>query len=124
MSESDVELTLRGTVVNSNREDILEKEGHKDDAGKTEYFAMPWLALDEMAEVMTFGAQKYDLFNFRKGMKYGRLWSAAFRHMVAWWRGEENDRETGKSHLAHALCCIGMLLEIQKLGRGEDNRCE
>ncbi len=106
------------------RLEILKQEGHKDDDGKTLYFAMPWVALDEMAEVMTFGAQKYALFNFRKGMKYSRLWSAAIRHLVAWWRGEENDPETGKSHLAHALCCIGMLLEIKKLNRGEDDRCK
>ena len=106
------------------RLEVLKKEGHKDDDGKTLYFAMPWVALDEMAEVMTFGVGKYALFNFRKGMKYSRLWSAAIRHLVAWWRGEENDPETGKSHLAHALCCIGMLSEIQKLNRGEDDRCK
>lgn len=123
MEQAQEQLILERQQLES-RQDLLQKEGHKDDSGKTLYFAMPWLALDEMAEVMTFGAQKYALFNFRKGMKYSRLWSATLRHLVAWWRGEENDKETGKSHLAHALCCIGMLLEIQILKRGEDDRCK
>lgn len=109
-----------------NRAEVMREEGHKDDFGKTNFFAAPWLALTEAADVMTFGASKYHLFNFRKGMKYSRLWSAALRHMVAWWRGEENDPESGKNHLAHAICCLTMLREIQILERGKDDRdpCE
>jgi hypothetical protein len=108
--------------MNVSREAVMREEGHKDDFGKTNFFAMPWLSVTEAADVMTFGAKKYAMFNFRKGMKYSRLWSAALRHMVAWWRGEENDPESGENHLAHAICCLTMLREVQILERGEDDR--
>ena len=110
------------TYVEKTREQILAQEGHKDDDGKTNWFAMPMDALNEMAEVMTFGAKKYEMFNYRKGMKYSRLWSAALRHLFKWWRGEQADPETGKSHLAHAMCCIGMLRDSEIINKGTDDR--
>lgn len=111
-----------GRLGGRSREEVMREGGHKDDFGKTNHFAMPWLAVSEAADVMTFGAEKYAMFNFRKGMKYSRLWSAALRHMIAWWRRDENDDESGINHLAHAICCLLMLREIQIIERGEDDR--
>jgi hypothetical protein len=100
----------------------MRSEGHKDDFGKTSWFSAPWAAMNEMAEVMTFGARKYETFNYRKGMKASRLFSAAVRHLFSWWRGEQNDPESGKSHLAHAACCILMLRDIEIVGTVQDDR--
>lgn len=105
-----------------NREEILESGGHKDDDGRTPFFFLPWDALAEVAYVMQYGAKKYAAGNYRKGMKSSRLFSACMRHWVAWWRGEKNDPETGKSHLAHAACCVLMLLESEIIGTNQDDR--
>lgn len=113
---------LPNDILVKDREDKIRSEGHKDDFGKTNWFSVAWLGLSEMADVMTFGASKYETFNFRKGMKASRLFSAAIRHLFAWHRGEEKDEESGLSHLAHAACCILMLRDIEILGTVEDDR--
>jgi hypothetical protein len=71
---------------------------------------------------MTFGAKKYDDRNYSKGMKWGRLFGAAMRHLWAFWLREEADKETGKSHLAHAICCCMMLRELTKTHKEFDDR--
>lgn len=115
--------SLPKDILTTNREDLMRSVGHKDDFEKTNYFALPWDALNEVAEVMTFGAQKYKVHNFRlPGMKSSRLFSASLRHMYAWVRGEEKDLESGKSHLAHAACCILMLRDKEIIGTDEDDR--
>lgn len=61
-------------------------------------------------KVLQFGATKYGERNWEKGIHYSRLYSAAIRHLNAWFEGEDSDKETGLSHLAHATCCILFLL--------------
>jgi hypothetical protein len=113
---------MRARFEGPERDEILARQGHKDDDGKLDWAALPWDALEEVAEVMHFGAQKYERFNFRKGMGSLRLWSAALRHLRSWYRRDEVDPETGKSHLAHAVCCILMLRETEMIGTSEDDR--
>lgn len=84
--------------------------GTKDDDGKPRTDLLPFGALTEVAYVMTFGASKYAAYNWH-GLSVSRLFAAALRHLWAWWRGEDNDPETGRSHLAHAACCVLMALE-------------
>lgn len=67
-------------------------------------------ALEETAKVLTYGAEKYEVYNWAKGIKYSRVYGALLRHLWAWWRREENDAETGLNHLAHAMCCLMFLL--------------
>lgn len=113
---------MAGRLEEIPRDVLIRQQGHKDDYEKVNYFCVPWEAVNEMAEVMTFGAKKYEQYNFRKGMKASRLFSAAIRHLYAWLRREEVDPESGKSHLAHAACCVLMLRDIEMLGKVEDDR--
>ena len=105
-----------------DREKIIEREGHKDDSGKPAFFYLPWVALEDVARVMEYGANKYAAGNYQKGMSHHRYFSACVRHLVSWWKKEDIDPESGLPHLAHAACCILMLLENWKMGRGSDNR--
>lgn len=67
-------------------------------------------ALEQLASVLTFGAKKYAAHNWRKGLQYSRLVAAAMRHIQAFNDGEDNDPESGLSHVAHAMCCMMFLL--------------
>lgn len=91
--------------------------GSKDDAEKPRTDLLPVAPLVEVAHVFGFGAKKYDAYNWR-GLSVSRLYGAALRHLFAYWRGEDNDPETGRSHLAHAACCVLMAL-AQMLERPE-----
>ena len=94
----------------------------KADDAKTRYDLLPPELLEETAKVLTFGAQKYSAHNWAQGASGSRYFSAMMRHMWAWWRGEDNDPETGFSHLAHAACCLSFLIAYQRRGLGEDDR--
>lgn len=95
----------------------------KFDQGKPRLSLLPINAVMEAAGVMTFGAQKYGDKNWMQGdMRVTRLWDAAMRHMSAFLNGEDIDPESGKSHLAHAICNMSMMHEIVRSGCGNDDR--
>lgn len=94
----------------------------KHDAEKVRYELLPSHALDQVAKVFTFGARKYADENYLKGTGWRRYIGAALRHLHAFARGEDNDPETGVSHLAHLACCALMLLELQRVKTGTDDR--
>jgi hypothetical protein len=104
------------------REEVPVPKFVKDDNTKTRYDLLPPELLEETAKVLTFGAQKYSAHNWAQGASWSRYFSAMMRHMWAWWRGEDNDPETGFSHLAHAACCLSFLIAYQRRGLGEDDR--
>ena len=93
--------------------------GYKNDQGKTRWGLLGYKAIEEIANVMTFGANKYAPYNWAKGMSYERVFSALQRHLVAWYNGEDLDGETGLNHLAHAGCCLMFLLSYQLWGYDE-----
>lgn len=103
-------------------QEIENNEASKYDTGKPPLSLLPTAPLLEVAKVLAFGAEKYARHNWRKGMAYSRLIDAALRHILAFNEGENNDPETGLSHLAHTLCCINFLLEYVLQGTGEDDR--
>jgi hypothetical protein len=71
---------------------------------------LPREALVEIAKGFGFGAGKYGRFNWRKGLKWSRVYSALQRHLVAWNAGDDKDPESGLNHLAHAGCNLMFLL--------------
>jgi|TARA_R110000868_G_scaffold178785_5_gene418634 hypothetical protein len=101
---------------------MSQNEGQKFDREKTRYDLLPPELLEGTAQILTFGANKYGDRNWELGMSWGRPFGALMRHMWAWWRGEANDPETGKSHLWHASCCIAFLMAYENRGIGTDDR--
>ena len=97
-------------------------EGKKDDEGKEPYDLLAPEMLDGVSKVLAFGARKYAPRNWERGMRWGRVYAAAMRHMWKWWRGEGVDSETGMSHLWHACCCLMFLIAYETRGVGEDDR--
>jgi hypothetical protein len=91
-------------------------------ASKPRLDLLPPAAMEQIAEVLTFGAEKYGANNWCRGARWGRYYAALLRHLFAWWRGEDCDAETGLSHLAHAGCCLLFLMEYQRNGWGSDDR--
>ena len=96
--------------------------GRKDDDGKVPLDLLAPEFLYGTAEVLKFGAQKYEAYNWAKGMKWSRVFAALMRHMWKWWSGEKLDPETGLSHLWHASCCLMFLVAYEERGTGDDDR--
>lgn len=98
------------------------KEGVKHDEGKYPLHLLPVEVLEEVSRVLDFGSRKYQDWNWAKGFKWSRLYSASLRHLFAHMRGEDKDPETGISHLAHATCNLLFLMYHELHKKGEDDR--
>jgi len=91
--------------VNSNEKG----SGARYNDGKPDYSLIPLNTLKDEALVWEYGKQKYNAWNWTKGMVWSVPLACALRHLAAWQAGEENDQESGLPHLAHAMCNLRML---------------
>ena len=81
---------------------------------KATTFFIPALAVFKLGAVMALGARKYGPFNWRKDpIKASTYKEAIVRHLEAWIDGEEEDEESGQSHLAHVMGCAAILIDAQ-----------
>ena len=89
--------------------------GPKYDQDKLRYDLVPPIATKALAEVLTFGAQKYAPNSWQNVPEGERRYTAALmRHFEAYRAGEELDPETLLSHLSHVLCNAAFLLHFQE----------
>ena len=90
------------------------REPKKFDTDKPRYDLLPPKALGLLVDCLTYGAKKYDDYNWRKdgGIDPNRLFAATQRHLFAWKDGEVMDKESGLPHLAHAATNLLMMLDL------------
>ena len=100
----------------------MAKEFTKFDNKKPRYELIHPKALDELAKILTHGAKKYDDSNWHKCPNWTRYFGACMRHMWAWLGGEDLDKESGFSHLGHAMCCIMFLISFKEISPERDDR--
>ena len=82
-------------------------EGIKYDQDKTKWELLPWDEVEEVVEVLMLGAKKYAPDNWKVvPHAKNRYFDASIRHILSAFNGEIDDSETGKQHLAHAVCCL------------------
>lgn len=101
---------------------MSELSGKKFDGEKVDMDLLSPYAMEKIAQVMTYGKQKYGRDNWRGGIVYSRLLAAVMRHINAYRKGETLDPETGLSHLSHASCGLMMLLEFEETRPELDDR--
>lgn len=103
---------------------VKEKEFQKNDTGKPTFELLPLDLFADVNKVLEHGAKKYGINNWRKkeGFKLSRAYNALLRHLIAWWAGENNDKETEISHLAHAMCNLIFLMYHFKNNKEADDR--
>lgn len=62
--------------------------------------------IELVSRVRMFGSKKYSRNNWKGCFATTRSLAAALRHLFAYLNGEDNDPESGLSHLGHAICSI------------------
>jgi hypothetical protein len=90
--------------------------------GKLALDQLPIKFLRGVAAVLNFGMLKYAKDNWKQGTDWSEFYGSTQRHLLAWWDGEDNDPESGLSHLAHAACNIAFLIYYQDRNVGKDDR--
>lgn len=85
----------------------------KDTKGKAKWDLLPWDLVEQTVDVLTFGADKYAPEAWRQETKSDDYFAALMRHIVAYRKGEVIDPESGKTHLAHAMCNLIFIHELE-----------
>jgi len=93
-------------------------DGLKNDSGKILtsllYNGVP-NALMGAAEVLTFGAVKYEAHSWKK-VKAERYLDAFYRHMYQMHNGETHDEDSGLPHIDHAVTNLLFIRELMSAG--------
>ena len=89
--------------------------GLKYDDGKARFDLIEPEFEEDIANILTMGANKYAP-NSWQHVEDGknRYYAALRRHLNAWRKGEKIDRESGMSHLAHAACNVMFLMHFER----------
>lgn len=90
---------------------------------KPKVSCVPPSAFIHLGQAMSDGEKKYGLMNWRDSEVIASIYyDAAFRHLMAWWDGEEEAEDSGAKHLAHVMACCAILLDAHENGNLIDDR--
>jgi hypothetical protein len=102
---------------------MAEKErADRHNKNKTRFDLVPKYALEQIAKVMTKGAEKYAPYNWAKGMPWSECEASMRRHLEAYASGEDFDPESGLYHLAHAAVNAMFIVEYYRSRPEFDDR--
>ncbi len=103
----------------------MDKTNPKDLVGikKPRLSLIPPAGLVYAAMALANGAEKYGSYNWRDKKIQSMIYlEACMRHVLSYQDGEDNARDSGLSHLAHALACLLILIDAKESGCIIDNR--
>ena len=86
----------------------------KADAGKTRPTLVPPSLVEAVARVREYGCSKYNDPENWKRVEPERYIDALYRHLLAYLKGEKNDKESGLPHLWHLACNAAFLIEMEQ----------
>ena len=78
--------------------------GTRYNKNKPKWSLVPQTALLPMVKVLEFGATKYGVGNWAKGLSVREICESLKRHLDSFMEGEDNDTESGLSHIGHMQC--------------------
>lgn len=96
----------------------------KHDEGKYDPTMISVELIELLSRVRMFGAKKYARGQWKKGFKITRSLAAVLRHIYAYMNGEDNDPESGLSHLGHAVAGLEHAIYDAKHHPENDDRKE
>lgn len=86
----------------------------KADAGKPRPLLVPVSLVEAVTAIREYGCLKYTDPENWKQVSSERYKNAAYRHWLAYLKGEKTDKESGYPHLWHLACNIAFLIEMEE----------
>lgn len=91
--------------------------------GKLRPTLIDWQSLKPLLEVLEYGAEKYERDNWKKGMPITDISDSLMRHLISFLNGEDEDEESGISHIGHIMANAMFLQYVMDNKKEEfDNR--
>jgi len=83
----------------------------------------PTFAREQMAKVLTRGAEIHGAREWEDGRKWSEVIAALERHLIAFKDGKDYDQESGLLHIAHVMTQAAFLTEYYRIyPQGDDRR--
>ena len=112
--------------IDADFADPVRKDTNPKDAigiRKAPISTVPGAVVMEIGLGLLEGACKYRRHNYRSvGVRASVYYDACFRHLVAWWEGENTDPDSGLPHIAKLLSSGAVLRDAQLQGMLVDDR--
>lgn len=84
---------------------------------------IPQQVIGEVGIALMEGARKYGRHNYRSaGVRASVYFDAAWRHLAAWWEGQDIDPDSGLSHISKAIAGLVVLRDSMMSGNLTDDR--
>ena len=122
-----IDLATQVQTLTEDRKNVLTmKDTNPKDAigiSKAPLSTIPSGVLMELGIAMLEGALKYGRHNYRiAGVRASVYYDALARHMLDWWEGMDNDKDSGMSHLIKAIATLTVLRDAQMCDMMHDDR--
>lgn len=106
------------------REKLKESKALRYNQGKRKWALVDFKSLEPMVEVLEYGEEKYASWNWMKGQEVTAICESLLRHTFAFMDGEDNDPESGLSHLGHMMSNLMFISYMLREKPEWDNRHE
>lgn len=124
-TESDLQLVTTDAVKVLKDRYSKKETNPKDSIGisKTPLSTISVPVIAEVGLAMLEGALKYGRHNYRvAGVRASIYFDATFRHLGAWWEGEDIDPDSGLSHITKAIAGLTVLRDSMLQENWVDDR--
>lgn len=111
-----------GRAISDAVRELKSEPALRFDNDKSRVDLIPSEFIEALGQHYGVGARKYAERNWQKGMSWSRCYASAQRHMLAFWRGEEVDEETGTPHVIAAAWNMAALHWYAVHNVGTDDR--
>jgi hypothetical protein len=104
---------LNRTDFKTIKDNIMNNQNIKQDAGKLRFDLVPLEMLEYIAEIFTYGLKDHAEGSWKE-VEPERYYAAMFRHLNSWRKGDYLDLESGKHHLKHALWNLAVINYLEE----------
>ena len=115
----------RREVTISSIPEHTKESNPKDAIGSTKppIANVPLSVISEVGMALAEGAWKYGSSNWRViGVRASVYWDATFRHIKAWWEGEDVDPDSKLNHITKAISALMVLRDAMIQDNWTDDR--
>lgn len=115
---------IEGIIHESNLELHKPVKGQmkRDNKDKLDWSQIPFKLLNGQVRTLMFGAKKYGRRNWETGAPISEIYNSLQRHINSFMEGEDNDKESGLSHLGHAQANLMFLVHVMDNRKEFDDR--